>query len=503
MSRPFAPGRFRGVLALAAALSTCALARPGVAQDLSGSWRAGSRSVTNRTGSWGGDCPPRLPASDQEPGGSVTITHEGAQLRFSGALRGTTRSCFSQRPGLRRSGGSASGNTWTTRCRTPDSVAERENGTYTFRAEGDSRIVYEETTRWDWQLNESRCQATRTARQVLTRVGAAPTMEAEPDPEEEPADTACTPGEAARIRLGGPETTEAGARACFSRQVVDAAGCVLRGVTPSLQIVSAPSGVDAARFPRCFEATRPGRYVIEARHGELQARRTLEVRGDEVDVTGLRASGAGDGREIGPSEATGASALAARAGGGGLPLAAIFAALGLVGLGAILLVVGRKRAAAARREDEAAAAEREVARAEREALEREAAAQAARAAAQAQAAATASAAPSPDKICPTCERHYADGGASHCPADGAELIDPADPRVQAQGMVCPTCRVGQPFGTETCPSDGSKLALYAVFSTRAKREKAASRRCPTCGKSFSGGVTFCPEDGTRLEGGGA
>ncbi|HJL46037.1 MAG TPA: hypothetical protein RMG45_09385, partial [Polyangiaceae bacterium LLY-WYZ-15_(1-7)] len=157
------------------------------AQDtpsLAGQWRAGPLQIRNVIGRWGDDCPQRLPATQTEPGGAVTISESGDHLRFSGAVRGATNACWSERPGLRRISAryEANSKTWTVICRTPSSDAQQESGRYTFRLGSDGRLGFEERTEWDWRLNESHCQATRRATRTFTRVDAAGTTEPEPEP---------------------------------------------------------------------------------------------------------------------------------------------------------------------------------------------------------------------------------------------------------------------------------------------------------------------------------
>ena len=100
------------------------------------------------------------------------------------------------------------------------------------------------------------------------------------------------------------------------------------------------------------------------------------------------------------------------------------------------------------------------------------------------------------KVCPVCGEETA--ADRFCPNDGAELIDPQDPRVRARGMICPTCRTGHPADATVCRNDGTKLVLYAVYDAQQKRAGDAKKTCPKCGQSFDANVAFCPEDGTKL-----
>ncbi len=93
----------------------------------------------------------------------------------------------------------ASGN-WRIVCRTPPEDSRGETGTYTIQALGSDQLSFRDVSAYDWQLNQSRCQATITTTQSFTRVSA-PAQQATtptPEPERRPA---CTPGDPARVVL--------------------------------------------------------------------------------------------------------------------------------------------------------------------------------------------------------------------------------------------------------------------------------------------------------------
>lgn len=462
-----------------------------------GTWRAGPLEIRNEIGSWGADCPQRLPATQTQPGGDVRITQSGDQLTFSGAVRGGTNRCWSDQPSLRRVSSTFQDGRWTAICRTPSDDAQAETGTYTWRASGDSTLTYEETTRWDWRLNTSHCIATRTARRTLTRVGAAPvetpptTMEPEPEPER------CTPGAPARIRVNTLDPIGPGERACVRPRVVDAAGCTV----PNAPIEVSLEGDARGRLEgRCFiaaSAGSEGTYRLAVSSGAL--RETVQVRVETEDLTDLTARRLREagGAQTGPqsAEAEGASGVAARALagdpgalawlGGGVAL--------LVIAGIVVLVLARKKPAPVPVRDEEDPPRRVTAPGA-------AAAAAPMAAGPMAAAVAASAAPPPPtrKLCPTCGRETE--GKEFCPHDGARLLDPEDPKLRAQGMICPSCRRGYAADVRTCSHDGDELLPYAMFVARQKSAAPGPKKvCPKCGTTYDAETTFCGKDGSPLQ----
>ncbi|MEZ4247848.1 MAG: hypothetical protein R3B99_06385 [Polyangiales bacterium] len=448
-----------------------------------GTWRAGAMEIRNEIGSWGADCPQRLPPTQTEPGGEVRITQSGDQLTFAGAVRGGTNRCWSDQPGLRRVSSTYQEGRWTTICRTPSEVAQGENGTYTWRASGETTLSYEETTRWDWRLNTSHCVATRTARRTLTRVGAAPVVETPPPTmEPEPAPERCTPGAPARLRVSALDPIAPGDRACVRARVVDASGCTV----PNAPIEVSLEGEARGRLEgRCFVAAAAGsegavRLAVSS--GAFREVVSLRVETEDLtDLTARRLREAGEA-QTGPqnAEAEGASGVAARAlagdpgalawVGGGVAL--------LVLAGIVVLVLARKKPAPVPPADT-----------EDDAPPRPSAA-----------APVASAAPAPPtrKLCPTCGRETE--GKEFCPHDGARLLDPEDPKLRAQGMICPTCRRGYPADVRTCAQDGDELMPYAMFVARQKVVAPAAKKiCPKCGTTYDPETTFCGKDGSPLQ----
>jgi len=478
---------------VALAVTVLGLAAPGPALadgPYEGEWTATARRIGIELQSWGDDCPGGIPLRQTERGGSVRIRQSGDHLTFSGAVSGSTQGCWSDQPGLRRTGATVRGDTWTIRCSTPNGVAQGESGTYTFRAEGQDRIVFEESTRWDWSLRDSRCTATRRSRQTFTRV----VEEAVAEPEEpEPAD--CTPGRPTRLILS-PRRAELhpGERVCFRTRVTDAAGCRVPGQSVRLTL-DADEGRSARLDGQCLfagetAADAEGTFRVQATSGQLGASARITVAID--DLTDLVAQGTSSmvPTVSGDAEAAGASGVAARAaaGEGGFQLWWLGAGLGvllLIGLSIVLVVRGRKgspeevepapMAPAAVAPMPTPAAADDPIRAAGATTQR------------------------PERICPVCD-HEADADTEFCPNDGARLLDPESPEVKAQGMICPTCRRGYAAGSARCSADGDELLPYAFFVARQKHEDSAGKKvCPKCGTSYGPEKTFCGQDGTPLE----
>lgn len=482
----------RGVLvALAVALLDLATPTSVFADGpFQGEWTATSKGIGIELQSWGEDCPGGIPLRQTERGGTVRITQSGDHLTFSGAVRGSTQQCWSDQPGLRRTGATVQGTTWTIRCSTPPNTAQGETGTYTFRAEGQDRIVFTESTRWDWSLRNSRCTATRRSRQTFNRVVEESAV-AEP---EQPEPANCTPGRPSRLVIS-PRRAElhAGERVCFRTRVTDSAGCRVPDQPVRLSLDSA-EGRSARIDGQCFfagetAADAEGTFRVQATSGTLGASARVTVAID--DLTDLVAQGSSSmvPTSTGNAEAAGASGVAARAadGGGGFQLWWLGAGLGvllLIGLSVVFVVRGRKGP----EEEEAPFVAPPAAVAATPTAAADDAIRAAGATTK-----------RPERVCPVCD-HEADADTEFCPNDGARLLDPESPEVKAQGMICPTCRRGYAAGSARCSADGDELLPYAFFVARQKHEEAAGKKvCPKCGTTYGPEKTFCGQDGTPLE----
>ncbi|MFT5355314.1 MAG: ribosomal protein S27AE [Polyangiales bacterium] len=450
-----------------------------VAQSYAGEWRAGPLQVRNVTRSWGADCPRRLPASQTEGGGAVQVAQSGDHLTLSGSVRGNTRSCWSDNPNLRRISSRYQDGAWTIICRTPENDARAETARYSFNASSSTQIAFRETTEWDWTLNESRCQVTRTATRTFTRADGL-AAEPEPDPEppsvmEEAPRPQCTPGAPAGVRLS-PARSQAnvGQRVCFSTRVVDAAGCTVRGQRVSLQL-QPPEGVEAALNGRCFEPRALGVYRVVATSASFSARASLEVTTNDLSDLVAQRDGTGPLDSNGQAEGEGSSGVEASALGSTSP--PLYGGLGVLAallLGGILLLVSRKKKPVSISEEYGVPA-------------------------------TGSAAgpaayvppPKPPKVCPRCA-HEERGDGSVCPNDGVALIDLNDETIRLRGKICPKCRTGHAAGTALCPNDETPLIYHVLYEAQQKELSAKKNVCAKCGNSYDAGVGFCPEDGTRL-----
>lgn len=459
-----------------------------------GEWRAGPLQIRHEVRSWGPDCGPRPPASLSRPGGAVQISQSGDHLRFSGAVRGATNRCWSDKPGIRRVSVSFQGQSWTIRCQTPEGDAQPEQGRYVFRASGDT-LRFEEETTWNWRLRESSCQATRRARQTLTRVAAA-----EPNPEPPPAqEPRCeAPGPPARVRLRPTEAVIApGERTCFRAQVVDAAGCALRDRRVSLEL-QMPRGVSAGSFDgRCFTAGEraaeaEGVFRVVARSGEMQATAEVEVRSEDLsDLTArrVREGRRDEGLSAEAEDAAGVSARTVKTSSGWLWAGG--------GLALIVILFGVALLARRRKEPEASGAFPKADSSVAEPANRPAGV--AEPPAPRPSEPVGATAQPPLRVCPLCG-HEDETGDAFCPKDGSPLLDPMDPATRAQGMICPACRRGYGPQETTCRHDGETLVPYALFVARQKREEQAVRKvCPTCGTTYEAAMAFCGKDGTALE----
>lgn len=450
------------------------------AQSYAGEWRAGPLQVRNATRSWGADCPARLPATQSEPGGTVQVAQSGDHLTLSGAVRGNTRSCWSDNPSLRRISSRYQDGAWTIICRTPENDARAESARYAFSAASSTQITFRETTEWNWQLNESVCQVTRTATRTFTRTdGLSADPDPEPTPMTEPDRPACTPGAPAGVRLSpGRSEANVGQRVCFSSRVVDGSGCTVPGQRVRLEL-RPPDGVEASLDGRCFEPRALGLYGVVATSASFTARASLEVTTSDLSDLVAQRDGSGALDSGGEAEGEGSSGVEASAlSGGSLPLYGGLGVLAALLLGGVLLLVSRKKRPATPEEDDGPTTSMAGS-------------------ASAGVAAAYVPPPKPPKVCPRCG-HEERGDSNVCPNDGVALIDLNDEAIRQRGKICPKCRTGHAAGTALCPNDQTPLVYHVLYEAQQKEASAKKNVCSTCGNSYDAGVGFCPEDGTRL-----
>ena len=459
-------------------------------ETYAGQWRATPLQIRNTIQSWGDDCPPRLPPTQTEPGGAVQIAQSGDHLTFSGAVRGSTRTCWSERPSLRKlSNRYDPSGRWTIVCRTRDETADKEEGRYTFTAQG-NQLSYVEETNWDWRLRDSHCIASRRATRTFTRVGAAPATEPEPEPEPRPS---CTPGDPSRLTLRPARTQiEPGGEICLRARVVDAQGCPT-GSRVAFQMNHA-DGLVGTMTGRCFRAgataaEAEGDFQIEARSGSLRATAVVVVRSEDLsDLTARRTRDRNE-RGLDAAETQSSSGFAARAVGGQTNLAIIAgAAGGVVLLGLVVLVWRRKKSPSVL-----------------ESAMESAGGDLGPGGGSANAASPADApmlappvqkpTPPSRRICPKCGLEQS-GTPAQCPNDGTAMVDPDSAETRAKGMICPTCRRGYPADATTCSNDRATLVPYVLFTVLSKA--ATQKVCPQCGTPYDASQTFCGKDGATL-----
>ncbi|MGF1469224.1 MAG: hypothetical protein ACFCGT_24120 [Sandaracinaceae bacterium] len=445
------PARFALLLGLAVALAPAATAHAD--GPFEGQWREGPLRISVDVDSWGGDCGPRPQSVTAPGGGTFRITQSGDQLTFNLRRQQTTRSCWSENRAVRRvsSSYSASSQTWRIVCRTPPDDSRGETGTYTLRAAGPDRLEFRDVSRYDWQLNASRCVATITTSQSYTRVAARPTTP-EPErptpPEPEPEQpSACRPGPADRLLVAPRARAVApGEEVCFTARVVDAQGCRRSDrVTYAL----APASPGRLRG-RCYRAAQgTGEATVIARSGALSREARITVRMPDLsDLIARRSEtgslGSGTRAEV-PEAESGQAARVRTASDG--PGAGVWWTVGLGGLlllaGALALLLRGRRSAAA--------------------------------------------VPAPQDPGPAPEPWPTD----------PMVADDGEGGRDAQDLICPTCRRGYPPGTPGCPHDGDRPIPYAEFLAGGSR-KTAGRTCPVCGTVYPPTVAFCGQDGTPL-----
>jgi len=469
------PVRHRPRLTLAYTTLFCLLAYAGQARaDLSGTWRAGATSIDVSIESWGEDCGPRPASTRSNGGGLVTVEQKGQTLLLHGRDQDIrTDACWSRNPAMKRSAASYSDGLWMTRCRTAAEDPREELGIYTLMMQDNNALLYKDVSHYDWALNESKCVATFTTTQTLTRqsgagdtppvaVAVQPAAAIEPAPREA---KGCRPGAAANISLRPKQADiEVGERVCFKPRVSDATDCVLPNADVSFQL-SAPKGSRGSLSNGCFIAANDadnaeGEFRIIAKSGRAQTEAIVSVK--RLDLSSLiarRMENSGlSGFEETEEELDKSPKAVARiathtapaepdTGRSVLLWVLGVLALGLTGAGFWMI----RREPAQERHERAKSAQK--------------------------------------------------AKASHGSTASAESAPKPSSRGQGEAWICPTCRIGYPAEQTTCPKDGSRLVPYAEFAQRVKRDQqtlSGGKRCPTCGKSYPATAAFCGEDGASL-----
>ncbi|MET0391080.1 MAG: hypothetical protein ABW321_34225 [Polyangiales bacterium] len=493
--------RSRQVLRIAAVLGLIVLARSQASAQapgsLIGSWRAGATAIDVSIESWGTDCGPRPSSIRSKGGGLVTIEQREQGLLLHGRDQDIrTDACWSRNPAMKKTTASYANGQWLTRCRTADNDPRAEQGTYTLKYLEPDSLQYKDVSVYDWTLNESKCVATFTTSQTLTRVAAGdksaratrgiPARIGSNDfsdtapPSAAEGKRCANPGNATAISVK-PERAEIelGEKLCFRVRVSDDNDCNVPITSEVIYLLYQPKGLRGTLVGGCFTASDSaadgqGEFRVVVKRGDLHAESTIAVR--RVDLSSIMArrieGSALTGEEEDPGAGPASKAVAridtrtAAVEGGSSrgPLVGIAAvALGLGGLGYWLV---RRRSGAL---------------------------------AGVLGGLTGSAGVGASLTGTTHPGRRLPNGDDSPTTD--EVSSPGAEKLPAgnQPWICPTCRVGYAAEQTTCPKDGSALIPYAEFTQRSKREELEhGKRCPTCGKTFPASAAFCGEDGTSL-----
>jgi hypothetical protein len=431
--------------------------------ELSGTWRAGATAIEVSIESWGEDCGPRPASTRSNGGGLVTVEQKGQTLLLHGRDQDIrTDACWSRNPAMKRSAASYSDGLWMTRCRTAAEDPREELGIYTLTLQDPNTLLYKDVSHYDWALNESKCVATFTTTQTLTRQSSAsdapqvavavqPTAAIEPLQREA---KGCRPGPAANISLRPKQAeVEVGERVCFKPRVSDATDCVLPNAEVSFQL-SAPRGSRGALSSGCFTAAAEaeGEFRIIAKSGRVQTEALVVVK--RMDLSSLiarRMENSGlSGFEETEGELDKSPKAVARIATHTAPVESDTGRSVLLWLLGVL-AVGLTAAGfwMIRRE------------------------------------------PSQDHPARAKPAQTAKSSQSSAPTPSSQR--------PGEAWICPACRIGYPAEQTTCPKDGTRLVPYAEFAQRVKREQQTKgKRCPTCGKDYPANAAFCGEDGASL-----
>jgi len=455
-------------------------------------------------GEWGKACGP-APSGGGAPGGSVTITSSGNELRMSGAGRDySTAECWEQFPGLSRTSHSGGLRGWRSTCKTKAGDPRQATIVTTISAT-DSQISFDETGQYQFIITGQNCTAsvrrTRSLSLVLREgdtepVASAPPLlpaapssapaSAPPKPAPPTAKVCTAPGAPERLEVRpARKLLRPGESFEFHTSVLDGAGCAV-ALSPAWKVLGEHASL---------ELTGPGRIKIPdgAAESTVELQATLAGRSTRVTVEiaskeryeallaqkGLNAEG--------ESSEVAAARIATSALGGGSVVTRddsqrrriIF--VGVVGGTALVLgLLGFALVQHSRRKP----------------LEPEPRAPKARLAP----AVTPSRLAPLGKVCPTCREEYPPE-ASFCPNDGNRLVaargnaEPTGP----SGGVCPICGQGYDPGVLTCPKHGEELLPAAMQAGVHVTDAASTKKiCPVCGKQYTGESQFCGACGAAL-----
>jgi hypothetical protein len=473
---------------------------------LAGRWNATPMRSDWIIGEWGAACGPK-PSGGGAPGGSVTITTSGNELKMSGAGRDfSTTECWEQFPGLSRVTHSGGLRAWRSTCNTK-AADPRQARIVTTISATDKQISFDETGQYQFIITGQNCTAsvrrTRSLALVQREGESAPSASAPSASAAEPVASAApaTPQPSAAIPApkvcalpGPPERLEVrparkllrpGDSFEFHTSVLDAAGCALP-MSPSWKVVGDAGSLELSGSGRVKVADTASESTVELRAtlAGRSARVTVEIASkDRYDALlaqkGLNAEGESSDAAV--------ARIATSALGGGSVVTRddsqrrriIF--VGVVGGTALVLgLLGFALVQHSRRKP----------------LEPEPRS----ARLRPTPAITPNRLPPLGKVCPTCREEYPPE-AAFCPNDGNRLLglrgnaEPTGP----SGGVCPICGQGYDPGVLTCPKHGEELLPAAMQAgVRVNDAVPTKKICPVCGKQYTGDSQFCGGCGAAL-----
>jgi hypothetical protein len=492
---------------------------------LTGVWRAGSTQIDVSVESWGEDCGPRPQSSRSGGGGIVNIEQSGGQLVIHGRGQDIrSDACWSRNPSMKRQAASFTNSAWITRCKTAANDPREEQGTYTLKIANPDTVTYQDVSRYNWALNQSKCVATFTTIQTLTRRDSKsdsqaldsekqkptqvatgpskievvkPTVTPPPPDPEDNEKTACSPGAPHKLTLR-PKTAEieVGERVCFKPRIVDKANCLITDQTVRWSL-SHSKALRGTLTNGCFNAAETaaeaeGDFKIAAALGPLRGEAKVSVH--PVDLSSLIAMRMGGGALTGfedaaplPAAPKSVTRVATRnepVPSTASPRKLIGIALGIAATALALAALWLSR--------------RKPARAE---------------AISSPPSISSFPPPPPKPRAPVAHTRAEVVPAAPLPIPApvpapvvaAVAVAPEPQRPMSSGpppsepWICPKCRVGYPAHQQTCPKDGTALMPYVEFARNRKRtEEEKKKRCPKCGSVFPSHASFCAEDGTPL-----
>jgi hypothetical protein len=496
----------------------CAFGQGTGGNALTGVWRAGSTQIDVAVESWGEDCGPRPQSSRSGGGGIVNIEQSGSQLVIHGRGQDIrSDACWSRNPSMKRQSATFANSLWTTRCKTAANDPREESGTYTLKIAAQDTLTYQDVSRYNWALNQSKCVATFTTIQTLTRrdskadaqqvetekqkptqVATAPTKVEAPKPAQPPPDTdenektACNPGAPSKLSLR-PKTAEleVGERVCFKPRVVDKANCSIPNANVKWSL-SHSKALRGTLTNGCFSAAETaaeaeGDFKITAAVGQLRAEAKVSVH--PVDLSSLIAKRMGGGALTGfddaaplPAAPKSVTRVATRnepIPNTASPRKMVGIALGIAATALMLAAIWLMR----RRPATAVVSTGPSSMPPPPPMP-------ARPPAAHTRAEVVPAAPRPVPAPSPLSAVTVAAEPEHPMSSGPPPSEP---------WICPKCRVGYPAHQQTCPKDGTQLMPYAEFARNRKRSEDEKKKlCPKCGSVFPSNAAFCAEDGTKL-----